>query len=83
MFCAAPAITAANRGVVPNKSSNGWKKSPNKISEKKSPPVRNKTLGVTNAATPHPNFWKINLPSIIINNVIVPVAVEKFPMKAE
>ena len=41
------------------------------------------TIGVTSAANFHPNFWKIVLPSSIINSVTVPVADEKFPIKAE
>lgn len=41
------------------------------------------TVGVTRAANLHPNLEKMERPKSIITNVTVPVADEKFPMKAE
>lgn len=40
-------------------------------------------VGVTRAATPHPNILKIRRPMSIIARVMVPVAVEKAPMNSE
>ena len=42
-----------------------------------------RVIGVIIAATPHPNRLKMTLPANIIKRVTNPVAVEKFPMKAE
>lgn len=75
--------TAAIRGVVPKKDSKGANVPSNRMSEKKKAPVSASTVGVTSAAVVQPNFWKMNLPRIIITRVTLPVAVLKLPMKAE
>mmetsp|Transcript_11731 Transcript_11731/g.35746 ORF Transcript_11731/g.35746 Transcript_11731/m.35746 type:complete len:205 (+) Transcript_11731:170-784(+) len=82
-FCAAPTRTAAINGVVPIDAMSGLTWPENKRSPKKVKPVKPSTVGVIVAATPHPNFLKMNRPIIIITKVTLPVAVEKLPMNVE
>lgn len=83
MFWIAPIITANINGVVPNFAVIGAKKAGNNVNEKNAIPVVNKVIGVINAATPHPNCLNTTLPASIINNVTIPVIVEKLPINIE
>ena len=83
MFCAAPTRTANIRGVVPRALVKGAKNAGNIFNAKNERPVTPNIVGVTNAATLHPNFEKIERPRSIMINVTAPVAEEKLPIKAE
>mmetsp|Transcript_20086 Transcript_20086/g.59649 ORF Transcript_20086/g.59649 Transcript_20086/m.59649 type:complete len:326 (-) Transcript_20086:810-1787(-) len=83
MFWAAPTSTAAYSGVRPQPASVGARMSEPSTRAKKIRPVTSSMDGVTSAATPQPKRAKICLARIIIENVTMPVAVEKLPMNAE
>ena len=71
------------KGVVPSAAVIGAKKSEKIFNAKNDNPVTPSMVGVTSAATLHPNLAKIDRPSNIMTNVTAPVADEKLPMNAE